>query len=640
MDKCIELFTALYSDCEGKIELRALPQQSRTFIEIEQWGDIKTWVDSQDQQNIYYGVATRDGIAGEKDNIVSIPAWWVDLDWKDTPRDKADELVRALLLPPSAAILSGGGYQLLWFSREPLGSDCIGLVEDINQRLSYALGGDSSCYDVTRILRVPGTMNYKPVYIPPRPVELLFIRPGVRYNPSDFDKLPSIETHEAIVRDSGIEKIMECRFMRHCRDDAATLSEPHWYCMLNVLARIKGGPKMIHALSRPYPKYSKDETTKKILHAVNDSGPPTCEYIKFGLRFDCKSQCDVRSPVGLRFLLDDNEENRYNVDMKDIEDNKDNEDSDEFRGHYEDNLRTIRGQYEDNLTRKVRAIVDETHGEFDSRYIDYECHLRTRLEKKNRSQVLLRLVEEGIITRSGNRGAFRKIENKLKEIDFLNAGDKDFDINLPFGLNSFVSIHPGNILIIAGVKDAGKSAMMFHLLQLNNDSSYPLLYFSSEMGGTELKSRLSSVKKLDGEGHRIPFPLSEWRFKAYERSRDFEDVIDPNGINFIDYLEVLDEFWKVGRILSDLHARLDSGIAIIALQKKRGYRYGRGAEFSAEKARLYLTLETNKDNEMEKIITIESLKNKKVPYGMAGKSCRFKLTDGCIPEPLTGWEYM
>lgn len=68
----------------------------------------------------------------------------------------------APLPPPSAIIFSGGGYQGLWVLAAPLVTDgSLDLAEEyklFNLQLERVLGGDN-CHDISRILRLPGTIN-------------------------------------------------------------------------------------------------------------------------------------------------------------------------------------------------------------------------------------------------------------------------------------------------------------------------------------------------------------------------------------------------------------------------------------------------------------------------------------------------
>jgi len=167
------------------------------------------------------------------------------------------------------------------------------------KRLAVYFNGDPATTDASRILRIPGTLNYKTT--PPFSVVVRSIA-EIEYDPSDFDDLPELEqppvSQPSPKTKDRIKKILECKFLQHCDRDRATLSEPEWYAMISNLAREIGGPAAIHGLSRGYAKYSPRETDAKILHALNTS-PATCQKIK--IIFNCEKDCGVKSPAALSF---------------------------------------------------------------------------------------------------------------------------------------------------------------------------------------------------------------------------------------------------------------------------------------------------------------------------------------------------
>jgi hypothetical protein len=96
-----------------------------------------------------------------------------------------------------------------------------------------------------------------------------------------------------------------CAFVRHCRDDAATLTEPEWYTMVSNVGRCADGPAAVHRLSAPYPGYSPQETDAKITHALQDTGPYTCAYIQaLGFPRCPPGGCGVKAPIGLSHRRD------------------------------------------------------------------------------------------------------------------------------------------------------------------------------------------------------------------------------------------------------------------------------------------------------------------------------------------------
>ena len=185
------------------------------------------------------------------------------------------------------------------------------------------------------------------------------------------------------------------------------------------------------------------------------------------------------------------------------------------------------------------------------------------------------------------------------------------DIKWPFEIEKKIKTLPKNINIVAGVSNSGKTAFLLNFIEMNMDN-HDIYYFSSEMGNVELRDRLSKFER----------PLKSWKFKAVERSSDFSDVIRKDAINIIDFLEIHDEFYKIGGRIKDIYDKLDKGIAVIAIQKNPGSLYGLGGARGLEKARLYLTIDNHK-------LKIEKGKNWVTSENPSGLTLKFKLIRGC-----------
>lgn len=89
---------------------------------------------------------------------------WADLDEVD-PRKLPPQLK-----PTAAWESSPGRFQALWLLDKPLPPQ---EQSSLNQRLTYAIGADKGGWDLTQVLRTPGTHNHK--YPDHPPVELLYL---------------------------------------------------------------------------------------------------------------------------------------------------------------------------------------------------------------------------------------------------------------------------------------------------------------------------------------------------------------------------------------------------------------------------------------------------------------------------------
>jgi len=176
-------------------------------------------------------------------------------------------------------------------------------------------------------------------------------------------------------------------------------------------------------------------------------------------------------------------------------------------------------------------------------------------------------------------------------------------------------IMPGNIIVVAGAMNAGKTGFLLNTIR-ENMKNWNVYYFSSEMGDRELKKRLLLFDS--------PLILKDWNFVAKERSDGFGDIVvsGEGNLNIIDYIEIYEDFYKVGGYLSQIWRRLNGAIAIVALQMNPGQLIARGGYGSLEKPRLYLALNHGK-------LTVVKAKNWRTRENPNNQEIRFKLVDGC-----------
>jgi hypothetical protein len=311
-----------------------------------------------------------------------------------------------------------------------------------------------------------------------------------------------------------------------------------------------------------------------------------------------------------------------------------------------------------------RAISDEIYkyitqgsGIFTTNDLDRELCLVGRLDKNARASALNRYKKQGLIVDvPGRRGVWRVVDGQCKGMKLGSAKAKPLAIALPLGLHELCDIRPGNIIVVAGSPNSGKSAYVSNLVHSvfntntkgNAVSNYSesvaaemarqicpgqkleCHFFSSEAGEDEMSSRL--------ELH--PGGIDSFRdVQFWERDRDFADVIRPNALNIVDFLEVYDDFYQIGSWINDIHRVMDKGIAVVVIQKKRGRDVGKGGDVTMEKPRLYVSLENNAPyGGICKVVKAKFLKHHSLnPNGM---EIDYHLIDGHAFRPTSDWRYV
>jgi len=536
MDFCLERTT-------HNLELRSLPSRKQVFTRDK--SEAIKFIKQHEKENLYFGAASRNG-GGKAENTRELPFLFADLDFKTFPggEQEARQQLDSFPLEPSIVIHSGNGLHDYWLLSEKIENayEERARITRSLQGIAEALKSDPQVCDCARVMRLPGSLNFKTS--PPKPVTVEKWDTTLSYAHDAFSLLhTSTSLYSYSYRQSVTDSVT--LFTEGRRDTDL-------FHVANQLAKSGTSEKVIAQVieilaKNCTPPFPQNEIKTKILSAIK------------------------------------RQEHR-----------------------------------EVNLTREVERWISVTNGDISVTEALQELQSVTGVTIRDKTtfrQIFKRLKERGVIEKSGQRdGVYRRVMNECETIDFMNASTAAFSIAWPFQIERYVKTHPKNIIVIAGSPNSGKTAFLLNTINMNMDK-HKINYFSSEMGPIELKERLS----------KFNIPLSDFKKKVewLERSGSFADVIRPDEINVIDYLEMTDQFYLIAEYIKNIFEKLRTGIAIIAIQKNPGVALGLGGARSLEKARLYITMDSH-------TLKIEKGKNWTDPaVNPNGLEIRFKLTQGC-----------
>ena len=282
------------------------------------------------------------------------------------------------------------------------------------------------------------------------------------------------------------------------------------------------------------------------------------------------------------------------------------------------------------IKRQTRQIALAGPGDFSIRDIYTDLALYDDAEKQAAREELDRLKTAGELQPIGSRrGWYRRIDRSLHVIDFRSASTEEFDLRLPFDLDKRVRIFPKSLIAISGEKNTGKTAVCLNIVKRNMNRGLDIYYFSSEMLAPEMRVRLEAFPDV---------PFEDWNFVPVHRTADFADVIQPDSINIIDFLEIYDKFWEIGRMMTDIWNALNTGVAVVCVQKSGHADHGRGGTFLIEKPRLTINLgkKLNTAGELDgATLHITNCKFPRYPsLNPSGKCLDYKIHGGAelVPE--------
>lgn len=214
---------------------------------------------------------------------------------------KSDEWVREHRFhAPTFLVNSGNGIYMVWALTESVSADRWKAVAEKFKRACQATGLKFDPVvpaDAARIMRVPGTANYKdPDH--PKPC-FVFHDSGRSISLEDFERaIPTLGPREALPltpapgkpkveneytagmsRDfppARLEAIVpKCAQMAAAVRDEGRTSEPLWRARLSILWRCEGGESLVHDFSKGDPRYDAAQTLAK---AQGTLGPATCAH--------------------------------------------------------------------------------------------------------------------------------------------------------------------------------------------------------------------------------------------------------------------------------------------------------------------------------------------------------------------------
>jgi hypothetical protein len=191
----IDALAALFGGApEGKVFVTALGPNGAVRSTIGRDADqIAGFLQRHDQPGagLYFCVGTLRSSANgrSKGNVGWITGLHADVDFKDHDTTSG-EILQAIdhaLLPASLVVETGGGLHLYYLLREAEEAtpEMVARVEAALRRLADHVGGDPSCAETSRLMRVPGTTNYKRET--PAPVRVLRCRPAARYELEELE---------------------------------------------------------------------------------------------------------------------------------------------------------------------------------------------------------------------------------------------------------------------------------------------------------------------------------------------------------------------------------------------------------------------------------------------------------------------
>lgn len=307
-----------------------------TREEVDQYAELYM----SQKRNVFFGVAKYETEANRtKENVKSLKAFWLDVDCGEAKAEINPETGRPdgyinqtaglkalkafcdkIGLPRPLLVNSGRGLHVYWpltraVTREEWEPVAARLCELCITHDFYV---DPSVFEAARILRIPGTFNFKDD--PPKPVTILSLA-----DPVEYEELRAIlgvkEKQELVIPErkmsllgqklqddsiSSFAKIMTrsakkdgCQQLLSCYMERATLSEVRWFDALSVAKFCHDRDEAIQRLSEGHPDYDPMAALEKTKHIQGPHNCATFERNNPGGCHGCPHLGKIKNPIVL-----------------------------------------------------------------------------------------------------------------------------------------------------------------------------------------------------------------------------------------------------------------------------------------------------------------------------------------------------
>lgn len=299
----------------------------------------------------------------EHKNATYFRALWVDIDcgpskaepdekgrikgYIDQPTGLAElqKFCKAVGLPRPVLVSSGYGVHAYWLLESTIEQwQWKPLAERLRELCNeHQLIVDASVFEASRVLRIPGTFNFKNKEEPQEVVVLNEVSVRMSYaqiqctlgsaTPKPAEErpafIPAMSPMMEALMGNKIKRFktimmktangVGCNQLLHCFENQASIEEPLWRSALSITAFCVDKDSASHKMSNKHPEYDEGEVNEKIAHLVAKGGPHHCTTFEkqnpTGCD-DCPNKGNIKSPIMLGLEIDEATEEDNEVEVE------------------------------------------------------------------------------------------------------------------------------------------------------------------------------------------------------------------------------------------------------------------------------------------------------------------------------------
>lgn len=230
--------------------------------------------------------------------------------------------------------------------------------------------------------------------------------------------------------------------------------------------------------------------------------------------------------------------------------------------------------------------------------------------------ILFQLAEQKIVRPTGKRDGSYKVITQVKPVQVFGTVrerrppfplifPKNYDTKMEMDFAEYVVIREGDLILISGVSNFGKTALCINICGENIDKGPVLM--GNEYTTIDNEPSPRFLNRLDAMN------WIQWtngngmdKFTLLPVHDDYAEHIVKDKINIIDWINLPGEYYMISPLMENIKRALGRGIGIVVLQKNEGAFAGRGGAPSKDFADCELLLDRFGDSGV--LLTVGKIK--------------------------------
>jgi hypothetical protein len=283
---------------------------------------------------------------------------------------------------------------------------------------------------------------------------------------------------------------------------------------------------------------------------------------------------------------------------------------------------------------QVKLWIDQEVDEFGLE--DFRKKYQIAGDSPNFHTHIQRLIDQHYIKRI-RRATYRKVKwaqpikvfGRQRRPTVILKPPEDRDTGEPMDFLNDIVFREGDLMLISGFKNRGKTNLCLNLIAENLDKHPVLMGNEYTVMGKDgefepsprLLNRLDSMTWVDWVN-----VSNEERFELLPVYQDYAEQVRSGRLNVIDWVNLAGEYYMISPVMEEIKRALGTGMAIVVLQKNPGSEHGRGGNPSKDFADVELLLDPFGEDKDSVMLTVETVKEAK--QAVQGRHFVYKIRHG------------